>query len=112
MSHDVSAAEMGDLLASGIVSNASNDELSKLIPTLFRIGKMVGEQKKLLAGDSFQIESQPAAATTITIDAKAQGQSVKHVFAQPDLFGTLLRIWLGNQPADAGLKTALLGKAG
>jgi hypothetical protein len=93
------------------VSNASNDELSKLIPTLFRIGKKVGEQKKLLAGDSFQIESQLAAATTITIDAKTQGQSVKHVFAQPDLFGALLRIWLGNQPADAGLKTALLGKA-
>ena len=100
---------MGDLLASGIVANASDDELCKLIPTLFSIGKKVGEQKKLLAGDSFQIEPQPA--TTITIDAKAQGQGVKHVFAQPDLFGALLRIWLGNQPADAGLKTALLGKA-
>ncbi len=112
MLRDVSAAEMGDLLASGIVANASDDELRKLIPTLFSIGKMLGEQKKLVAGDSFQIESQPAAATTITIDAKAQGRSVKHVFAQPDLFGTLLRIWLGNQPADAGLKTALLGKAG
>ncbi len=113
MLRDVSAAEMGDLLASGIVANATDDELSKLIPTLFTLGKILGEQKKLLAGDSFEIESQPAAAaaTTITIDAKAQGKSIKHVFAQPELFGTLLRIWLGNQPADAGLKISLLGKA-
>lgn len=111
MLRDVSAAEMGDLLASGIVANATDDELSKLIPTLFTLGKILGEQKKLLAGDSFQIELQPAAATTITIDTKARGQIFKHVFAQPDLFGMLLRIWLGNQPADAGLKISLLGKA-
>jgi hypothetical protein len=112
MLRDVSAAEMGDLLANGIVANASDDELRQLIPTLFSIGKILGDQKKLMAGDSFQIELQPATATTITIDAKAQGQFVRHVFAEPDLFGTLLRIWLGNQPADAGLKSALLGKAG
>ncbi len=111
MLRDASAVEMGDLLASGIVANASDDELSKLIPTLFSLGKILGEQKKLLAGDSFQFELQPSASSTITIQAKASGQSVKHEFAQSDLFGILLRIWLGNQPADQSLKTALLGKA-
>ncbi len=110
MLRDASAAEMGDLLASGVVANASDDELSKLIPALFSLGKIFGEQKRLLAGDSFQIELQPAASTTISIQTKAQGEGVKHVFAQPELFGILLRIWLGNQPADDGLKRALLGK--
>lgn len=110
MLRDASAAEMGDLLASGIVANASDDELNKLIPTLFSLGKILGEQKKLLAGDTFEFELQPAALSTITIQVKASGQSVKHEFAQSDLFGILLRIWLGNQPADEGLKSALLGK--
>jgi Chalcone isomerase-like len=111
MLRDVSAAEMGELLAKGMVANASDDEMSKLIPVLFSLGEIFGEQKMLLAGDSFQIESQPGAATTISIKAKAQGEAVRHVFEQPELFGVLLRLWLGDKPADDGLKSALLGKA-
>ncbi len=111
MLRDVSAAEMGDLLAKGMVANASDDELSRLIPVLFSLGEIFGDQKKLQAGDSFQIESQPGAATTISIQAKAKGEAVRHVFEQPGLFGVLLRLWLGDKPADDGLKSALLGKA-
>ena len=43
MLRDVSAAEMGDLLARDMVANASDDELSRLAPALFRLGEMFGD---------------------------------------------------------------------
>ncbi|MBC7608882.1 MAG: chalcone isomerase family protein [Polaromonas sp.] len=110
MLRDVSAAEMGDLLASGMAANASDDELSRLIPALFSLGKLFGEQKMLAAGDSFQMESTPGGETTISIQAKLQSKPVRYVFAQPGLFGVMLRMWLGGHPADEGLKSALLGE--
>lgn len=112
MLRDVKPTELGDLLASGMVSNASDDELRKLIPVLFSLGEILGEHKQLLAGDSFEITLQPDAATSINIQAKARLGADRHVFAQPELFSLLLRMWLGERPADEGLKSALLGKAG
>ncbi len=112
MLRDVKPTELGDLLASGMVSNASDDELRKLIPVLFSLGEILGEQKQLLAGDSFQITMLPDASTSINIQAKARLGADRHVFAQPELFSLLLRMWLGERPADKGLKNALLGKAG
>ena len=113
MLRDVSAAEMGELLASGMVANASDAELNRLIPALFGLGVLLGEQKKLAAGDSFQIESQPdgkSAVTTISIQTRSAGEPVRYIFAQPELFGVMLRMWLGSHPADEGLKNALLGQ--
>ena len=111
MLRDVSAAEMGDLLSSGVVANASDDELSRLIPALFGLGQILGEQQTLLAGDSFQFALTLPSSTTLSIQAKAQDQAVRHVFTQPELFGVLLRVWLGDKPADDSLKSALLGNA-
>ena len=114
MLRDASAAEMGDLLARGMVANASDDELSRLVPALFSLGEMFGDQKKLLAGDSFQIDWQPGKAMVISIYPGApagQGATRVQSFSQPELFGVMLRLWLGATPADPGLKNALLGQA-
>jgi Chalcone isomerase-like len=114
MLRDASAAEMGDLLARGMVANASDDELSRLVPALFSIGEMFGDQKKLLAGDSFLIDWQPGKAMVISIYSGAtagQGTARVQSFTQPELFGVMLRLWLGATPADPGLKNALLGQA-
>lgn len=118
MLRDVSAAEMGDLLARGMVANASDDELARLVPALFRLGEMFGDQKKLVAGDSFQIDWQPGqnVMTTMTVriysGAKA-GQSpiMEQSFSQPGLSDAMLRLWLGATPADPDLRKALLGQA-
>lgn len=115
MLRDASAAEMGDLLARGMVANASDDELSRLVPALFSLGKMFGDQKKLVAGDSFQIDWQPGQDMTIRIYSGAsavQGATTMvQSFSQPELSGVMLRLWLGAAPADPGLKKALLGQA-
>jgi hypothetical protein len=75
---------------------------------------MFGDQKKLTAGDSFQIDWQPGKAMVISIYpgvAAGQGATRVQSFSQPELFGVMLRLWLGATPADPGLKNALLGQA-
>lgn len=114
MLRDVSATEMGDLLARGMVANASDDELSRLVPALFRLGEMFGDQKKLITGDRFQIDWQPGKDMVIRIYSGAKaGQSpvMEQSFSQPELSGAMLRLWLGATPADPGLRKALLGQA-
>ena len=114
MLRDASAIEMGDLLARGIAANASDDELSRLVSTLFSLGEMFGHQKKLLAGDSLQIDWQPGKGTTIRVySGTPAGQNATMVqsFSQPDLFGVMLRVWLGAAPVYQNLKKSLLGQA-
>ena len=114
MLRDVSAAEMGDLLARGMVANASDDELHRLVPALFSLGEMFGEQKKLVAGDSFHIDWQPGKDMSIRIYSGAragQGAPTVQSFSHSELPGVMLRLWLGATPADQNLKNALLGQA-
>lgn len=110
MSRDVDAAEITALLAHGLVANASEDELSRLIPELFGLGEVIGAQHSLRAGDGFEIVANADSSTTIRINSHTS-QPVEVHFAQPELFAVMLKIWLGPQPADGALKQALLGKA-
>lgn len=108
MARDVGAAEVGSLLAQGLAANASNEELSRLIPELFGLGAVIGEQHALRAGDGFQIIANADRSTTIRIHSGKAPVEVR--FAQPELFGVMLKIWLGPQPADGALKRSLLGQ--
>ena len=63
-------------------------------------------KRKLVAGENFSIEWVPGVGTVSYLNGKQQGEPVK----EPEFFHTLMRIWLGNVPADALLKDALLGK--
>lgn len=106
MLREAGASEMGELLARAMVANASDEELLRLAPVLFRLGEMFGEQKKLSAGDSVQIDWQPGLGTAISVNGRPQGER----FNQPELFNAMLRMWLGPQPVDGALKNALLGR--
>lgn len=111
VARDVEAAEVAALLTRGLVANASDEELARLIPELFALGEVIGAQRRLSAGDGFQIISNADHSTTIRIQSHA-AQPVEVNFAQPELFAVMLRIWLGPQPADPALKLALSGGVG
>ena len=80
--------------------------MSKLIPGLVRMGQVFADQKKLVVGDTFTTDWIPGTGTVITVKGKVQGDA----FKEPEFFNALMRIWLGNNPADWKLKDALLGK--
>ena len=49
----------------------------------------------------------PGVGTSVLVNGAAQGDAVK----EPEFFTALMRIWLGNTPADTALKDALLGQS-
>ena len=109
MLRDVNGREMSEFLSRGLVGNATDDELAGLITDIVGLGNLIAEQGKLRADDSFQIDWNPLAGTTVSITEKGRAKPVVQVFESPDLVKVMMRIWLGPNPADAGLKSALLG---
>jgi hypothetical protein len=111
MLSEASANDFAGWLAQGLAANSSDAELVSLTPALFGLGELFGDQQKLLAGDAFQIDWAEASGTTLSLIEKGAAAAHKvRSFEQPGLFSAMLRIWLGDQPADAGLKRALLGQ--
>ena len=105
MLRDIDANELGKLFTRGVEDNIAKGSLSRLIPGLLRMGQIFFDHKKLLAGDSFQIDWLPGVGTVITVQGKVQGEP----FKEPEFFNALMGIWLGKSPADWQLKDALLG---
>lgn len=106
MLRDIDSNELGKAFTKGFEENAPKGEMSKLIPGLVRMGQVFADQKKLAAGDTFTTDWIPGTGTVITVKGKVQGEP----FKEPEFFNALMRIWLGNNPADWKLKDALMGK--
>mgnify|MGYP000535318882 CR=1 FL=1 len=106
---DVKASQLTQLVGQGLAANASNDDLSTLVSEIFEVGMMLSDQGTLAAGDSIEVVSSPVNGTTVRLHtAKPDELS----FANPQFFKAMMAIWLGDQPADIGLKRALLGRTG
>lgn len=107
MLREIDANELGKLFTRGMQDNSSREEFSKSIAGTIRMADIFSARKKLKAGDSFGVDWIPGSGTQVLVNGQPQGEPIK----EPEFFGALLRIWLGNSPADAQLKEALLGKA-
>jgi Chalcone isomerase-like len=109
MLRDVSASQMSDLLSAGLTTNSSNAQLFGLVSEVMDLSTLIAETRSLKAGDSFQIDWSRNAGTSIQVQQKGQAAPVVKVFPNASLMPAMLRIWLGDQPADPTLKSALLG---
>lgn len=110
MLREVNGREFSDMFSKGLVTNSNDDELYNLIPEIMNLGTLIAESGKLFPGDSFVIDWSATSGTTIRVNQLGSRKPAIEVFAKPDLIAALLRIWLGEKPADANLKAALLGK--
>lgn len=108
MLKDVKAAQLTELLTQGLVANANDDDLITLVSEIFEVGMLLSEQGTLDAGDSIEVVSHPARETTVSLRAAAPSALS---FANPRFFKVMMGIWLGEHPADPGLKRALLGQS-
>jgi hypothetical protein len=106
MLRDIDANELGKLFTRGMQDNAPREEFSKSIPGTLRMADIFSAKKKLVAGENFSVDWVPGTGTTVLVNGKPQGEAVK----EPEFFNALLRIWLGQSPADRLLKDALLGQ--
>jgi len=106
MFKDVDANDLGKLFTRGMENNASREEFLKAIPGTIKMGDIFTAKRQLVTGDVFSIDYVPGVGTTITVNNDEPSAPIK----EPEFFRVLLKLWLGENPADARLKTALLGE--
>jgi hypothetical protein len=102
----INANELGKLFIRGIQENASRAEFAQSIPGTIRMGEIFASKNKLEAGESFSVDWLPDSGTVVRVNGKQVGEPIK----EPEFFHGLMRIWLGQKPADHQLKDLLLGK--
>ncbi len=105
MLRDVDAETFSSAVTAGLKANNRAPQLAALaaqIETLQANLKAIGEARK---GDAIHFEFTPEAGTRILVNGQQKGGAI----AGGDFFAAVLRAWLGDHPADPGLKQALLG---
>lgn len=103
---DVSADKLLDAMQEGLKKNLSAEELSVINPQndqLAAIFHTVGEGKK---GDRIALDWVPSQGTVIRINGVARGQAI----SGEAFYRSLLKIWLGEHPAQEDLRDDLLGR--
>ena len=103
---EIDSNELGKAFTKGFQENAPKEQMSRLIPGLIRQGEIFATQKKLVANDTITLDWVPGMGTLISVKGVAQGAPIQ----EPEFFVAMMRIWLGQHPADWKLKEALLGK--
>jgi hypothetical protein len=105
MLRDIDGNELGKLFTKGIEANVSREEFAKSINGVLKLSEIFASRKQLNSGDSFSVDYVPGVGSTVVLNGKPIGETIK----EPEFFSSLLRIWLGDKPADDNLKEALLG---
>lgn len=106
MLRGVEADEFGQAFLAGIEQNADKAERARLAEPLSRFGQLFSAIPELKKGDALAIDFLPGQGTAVSLN----GRQVGEVIAEPAFYTVLLKIWLGERPADTKLKSALLGE--
>ena len=105
MLRNVDADSFSASLNDGLRDNHSETQFAAMkaqLDGLTATLKTVGEAKK---GDVIHFEYWPESGTRVTVNGTARGAAI----AGEEFFTAVLRIWLGDKPADSSLKKALIG---
>jgi len=104
MLRDLDAEQLFSALNDGLKKNHDPDQLARLEPQVKQLEGIFNAAKAAKKGDVILLDYLPGAGTRITVREDDKG-----TIAGEDFNRALLRIWLGEQPADAALKKAMLG---
>lgn len=101
---ELSSTQLSDALEDGLKNNHDAAELAKLEARVKQLRAIFDAEKTAKPGDVIFIDCLPGAGARVTVNGNARG-----VIAGDDFSRALLRIWLGDNPADGDLKQGLLG---
>jgi hypothetical protein len=107
MMRDLTSNDFGQAFMTGLNNNLDNAEKSKFVSQISKFGEMFGMIEGLKKGDVLHLDWIPGTGTQSELNGKKLGEAV------PDLgfYNAVLRIWIGDKPADNSLKPAMLGEA-
>jgi Chalcone isomerase-like len=104
MYREVSAVDMGDHFVTGINNNTTENERTNLAPSIVRFTSLFDTVPALKKGDVLTLDWIPGTGLLCALNDKAVGDAI----GDSAFFQSVLKIWLGNNPVDSTLKTALL----
>lgn len=103
---DVGAEDFSDALMDGLKNNSSEAEFAALKARADQLKAAMVAAGEVKTGAVVHLDFLPEAGTRLTIAGKQQGADI----SGEDFYNALLRIWIGDKPAQGNLKEALLGK--
>jgi hypothetical protein len=102
---NVTAKQLTDALELGIRDNTSAAEREALRGRLDELAGIMNSLQSAKQGDLIALDWLPGTGTRIVLNGEPRGK----IIAGEDFYRALLRIWLGEDPAQESLKRALLG---
>ena len=102
---ELPGTDLGLLFIKSMGENSPKELVQKHNVSTSRLIEIFSGRSKLLPGDSFAMDFVPGKGTEFYILGKPQGDPV----GDAEFFNMVLKIWVGNSPADSSLKDALLG---
>lgn len=103
MLRDLDSASLRDALDEGLRNNLGADELAAMKPQAEQLAAIMNSIGTVREGDTIALDFS-ADGVAIGVNGGERGRVAGDAFAR-----ALLRVWLGDRPADAALKQALLG---
>ena len=104
MMRDVTSDAFGDAFMSGINNNANTAEKAKIVTQISKFGEMFALLEGLKKGDVLDLDWIPGTGTTCFLNGKRIGEITPGI----EFHNAVLKIWLGDKPADSQLKAKLL----
>jgi hypothetical protein len=104
MLRDVAADQLFSALNDGLKGNHTPDQLAKIDTQLRELESIFRKVQNVKSGDVILLDYTPGTGTRVAVNGETKG-----VLAGEAFYAALLRIWLGDKPAEASLKKALLG---
>lgn len=105
MMRDVSAEDFGQSFVTGLNNNADKAEKTKIINQTAQFGEMFTLLPGIKKGDVLTLDWVPGSGTQSTLNGKKIGE----IIPEQIFYNAVLKIWIGDNPADSSLKPLLLG---
>lgn len=102
---DLSSQDFSEAFMKGLNANTDAAERARLQGQIKTFDSMFAAIPGLKKGDVLLVDWIPGTGTVCTLNGKKIGETVPDVA----FYNAILRIWIGNEPADSDLKPKLLG---
>ena len=95
-----------EALVEGTEENCSKAELLQLSARMQQLTQTINAIGNVVAGDNLNFDFVPGLGTSITVNGVKKGAVIEGA----DFYNAVLKIFIGDNPMDDGLKAGLLGK--
>lgn len=105
MQREVDSDEFGQLFITSMNKNSTKEEKAKVVNQTVKFGEMFASLEKVVKGDVITLDWVPGTGTVSTLNGKKIGETMPGI----DFYNAVMRIWLGDHPAQESVKKDLLG---